>query len=79
VRKSASPNAVAFTLLNSVGKAFGFDGAGSANAFSGFDGNSPSLWVGVIFGPKDFRQLLTTNTTGTIYSFREFAVGEVLS
>jgi hypothetical protein len=74
-----SPYSVAFTTFDSVSETLEFDRAGSTNAFSGFDGNLSGFWVGVIFGPKDFRDAFTTDTSDTIYRLCQFAVGQVLS
>jgi hypothetical protein len=79
VGESPSPNAVTFLTLDSVGETFGFDRAGRANTFRSFDGNLPGLGIGVVFGPKDFRDLLTTNTTSPVYRLGKLAVGQVLS
>ncbi len=77
--ESASPNAVTFTALHSVRETLGLDRAGGTDSFGGFDGNSTGFRVGVIFGPENRGQLLTPDTADTLYRFRQFTVGEVLS
>ena len=77
--QSPGPNTVAFSSLDCVGKAFGFDGAGSAQGFSGFDGYGPGFRVGVVLGEENARDLLTGNTAGLFDGVCEFQVALVLS
>ena len=77
--KCASPDAVAFPTLDSVGEAFGFDRAGSTQRFSGFDGYAPGFGVGVILGEENAGDLLTGNTAGLFDGVCEFQVALVLS
>jgi hypothetical protein len=79
VRESASPNTVTLPALDSVGEAFGFDWAGSAQGFSGFDGYGPSFRVGVILGEENAWDFLTSNTTGLFDGVCEFQIPLVLS
>ena len=77
--QGASPNAVTLATLDSVGEAFGFDGAGSAEGFSGFDGYGPGFGVGVILGEENAGDFLTSNTAGLFDGVCEFQVALVLS
>ena len=75
----AGPNTVAFPTLDSVGEAFGFDGAGGAEGFSGFDGYGPGFGVGVILGEENAGDFLAGNTAGLFDGVCEFQVALVLS
>lgn len=75
----ASPDTITLATLNGVGKALGFDRAGSTQGFSGFDGYGPGFGVGVILGEENAGDFLTSNTTGLLDGVCEFPVGQVLS
>ena len=77
--EGASPDTVTFPALDGVGEALGFDRAGSAQGFSGFDGYGPGFGVGVIFGEENAGDLLTSNTAGLFDGVCEFQVALVLS
>ncbi len=75
----ASPNTVAFSSLDGVGEAFGFDRARSTEGFSGFDGYGPGFGVGVVLGEENAGDLLASNTAGLFDGVCEFQVALVLS
>ena len=77
--QGAGPNTVTLATLDSVGEAFGFDRAGSAQGFSCFDGYGPGFGVGVILGEENAGDLLTGNTAGLFDGVCEFQVALVLS
>ena len=77
--QGASPNTVAFSSLDGVGEALGFDRARSTQGFSGFDGYSPGFGVRVILGEENAGNLLTGNTAGLFDGVCEFQVALVLS
>ena len=75
----AGPNTVTFPTLDGVGEAFGFGGAGSAQRFSGFDGDVPGFRVGVILREENAGDFLAGNTAGLFNGVCEFQVALVLS
>ena len=75
----ASPDTVTLASLDGVGEAFGFDGAGSAEGFSGFDGYGPGFGVGVVLGEENPWDFLAGDATGLFDGVCEFPVGQVLS
>ena len=77
--QGASPNTVAFPTLDSVGEALGFDRAGSAQGFSGFDGYGPGFGVRVVLGEENAGDVLTRNTAGLFDGVCEFQIPLVLS
>ena len=75
----ASPNTVTFVTFDRVSEAFGFDRAGSAHGFRGFDSDGASSGVRVVLGEENFGYLLTGDTANLVNSFGEGSVGQVLS
>jgi len=79
VWECASPYPVAFVTFDRVSEALGFDRAGSAHGFRGFDSDRASAGVRVVLGEENFGDFLTGNTANLINGFCEGSVGQVLS